>query len=750
MIQLAFAWLAMTAVMMAPAVLPWLRTFAALTSGPGWARAGATALFGTGYLTAWSLYAVAAAAAQLALERAGRLDPARGLASPVAGVVLIAIGLLQFAPFKRACLRHCRNPLTYLLARWRSGPPNGFHVGLAHGAFCVGCCWALMAAALAVGVMNAWWMALLTAMVTIEQVAPNGDRLGRALGLGLAVWGAVLLATAAPAAQAGAPGRFTVVEATIPDMSRAMAEGRVTSRALVAEYLARIATYEDRINAVISVNPHALDEAEALDRERAQGHVRGPLHGIPIALKDNIQAMGMPTTGGALAFDRFVPPYEATLVTHLREAGAIIIAKTVLTELANWVAAAPTPMPGNYSAVGGFSFNPYDPRRDPREGYDDGRPVLSTGGSSSGAGTAASFWAASVGTDTSGSVVNPAQLTMLVGLRPTTGRISRHGIIPITIDQDTAGPMARTVRDAAMLFGALEGAAPDQADPATARCAPPPGRDYTAFLQPDGLRGARIGVPRAFFYNKVPAPGGPADATRGGLNPAQSALMTEAIGVLKREGAVIVDPADLPSVLAADPGDNVLAWDTCSGLPEGRAGDAHCSVVFKYGMKRDFNAWLRSLGPAAPVPSLTALRMFNLTHTRGGAIRYGQANLDISDEMDLARDKARYDSDRARDVALAGEQGLHAAIAGHRLDALVFPGWNAAGIAARPGFPIIVVPFGTIPNDPPAPFPIGFDPRPVPYSVSFVGEACGEPTLFRLAYAFEQATKRRVPPPEVP
>jgi amidase len=756
-LPLAAGWLAMMTAMMAPAVVPWLRTFGSLTAGPGRSRTKAAAQFGLGYVTVWAAFSLAAAATERLLEHAGWIDPLRGgrLAAPVGGALLVAAGLLQFTPFKSACLRHCRNPLTYLMGRWNDGPPNGFRIGVTHGAFCVGCCWALMAAAFALGVMNLWWMAALTAIVTIEQVAPGGDRLGRAFGALLAAGGVTMIATARPAAagqhaSTASTAPFGIVEKTIPELQRAMADGRVTSRGLVEAYLARMATYEDRLNAVMTVNRHALADAEALDRERAQGHVRGPLHGIPIALKDNIQTIDVPTTGGALAFDGFVPPYDATLVTNLRAAGAVILAKTTLTELANWVAAAPTPMPGNYSAVGGMSYNPYDPRRDPRAGYDDGRPALSTGGSSSGAGTAASFWAANVGTDTSGSVVNPAQLTMLVGVRPTTGRISRHGIIPITVDQDTAGPMARTVTDAAILLGALEGAAPDPDDAATARCTPPPDRDYTRFLARDGLRGARIGVPRAFFYDQVHVPGDPEGRLRGGLNPAQAALMTEALGVLKREGALLVDPANLPSVLAPDPDDNMLAWETCSGLDEGRAGDAHCSVVFKYGMKRDFNAWLRSLGPAAPVPSLTGLRMFNLIHIGGGAIRYGQANLDISDEMDLSRDRARYEADRARDVRLAGTQGLRAAIEANRLDALVVPGWNAAGYASRPGFPIVVVPFGTVPNAPATPFPAGFDAKPAPYAVGFVGAACSEPALFRIAYAFEQATARRVPPPALP
>ena len=199
-------------------------------------------------------------------------------------------------------------------------------------------------------------------------------------------------------AQSPSPnGSFSVVEATIPQMAAAMAEKRVTSREIVRQYLVRLAIYEDRLNAALAVNPRALEEADAIDRERAAGKIRGPLHGIPVALKDNIHTTHLPTTGGALAFVGYVPPYEATLTKNLRDAGAIIIAKAGLTELANWVAGAPNPMPGNYNAVGGFAFNPYDPRMDPREATFDGRPALSTGGSSSGVGTAANLWAASVG-----------------------------------------------------------------------------------------------------------------------------------------------------------------------------------------------------------------------------------------------------------------------------------------------------------------------------------------------------------------
>src|SRR5260370_9747187 len=206
---------------------------------------------------------------------------------------------------------------------------------------------------------------------------------------------------------------FSVVEAGIPAMRAAMEQGRITSRDLVTQYLVRIALYEDKLHAAIPVNRLALQEADERDRERAQGHVRGPLHGIPIALKDNIQTSDLRTTGGALAFEALIPPYDATLRKNLTDAGAIIIAKTGLTELANWVAGSPTPMPGNYNAVGGFGMNPYDPRRDPRDGTSDGRPALQTGGVQSGRGTATHFLAGNVGTETSGSILSPANQNML-------------------------------------------------------------------------------------------------------------------------------------------------------------------------------------------------------------------------------------------------------------------------------------------------------------------------------------------------
>jgi amidase len=544
------------------------------------------------------------------------------------------------------------------------------------------------------------------------------------------------------------PARFNVVEATIPQMQAAMAKGQVTSRQLVEQYLMRIGLYEDRLNAALAVNPNALGEAEALDRERAQGKLRGPLHGIPVALKDNIHTTDMPTTGGALAFAGYTPPYEATLTRNLKAAGAIIIAKTGLTELANWVAGNPNAMPGNYNAVGGFAFNPYDPRPDPRPEPGDGRPVLQTGGSSSGIGTAANMWAGSVGSDTGGSIISPSNANMLVGIRPTIGRISRYGVIPITADHDTAGPMTRTVTDAAIMLGAMEGASPDPNDAATRTCTPPPNRDYTKFLNPAGLKGARIGVPRAFYIDRVTLPG--ESSPRGGVNAEQGKVMADAIAVLKQQGAVVVDPADLPSFVATAANDSFPLFDYCSGAEHAKGKDSACSSAFKYGMKRDFNAWLASLGPSAPVKTLTELRNWNLAHIKANAIRYQQSRLDISDEIDLSADKERYDADHAKDHRLSRDRGIDAVLKTHKIDAFITPGGSGAGVAARAGYPIIAVPFGMVPNAPQQPFPAGFDAKPAPYGVGFVGAQCSEPKLIEIAYAFEQATKKRVPPQSAP
>ena len=338
----------------------------------------------------------------------------------------------------------------------------------------------------------------------------------------------------------------------------------------------------------------------------------------------------MPTTGGALAFAGYVPPYEATLTKNLRDAGAIIVAKTGLTELANWVAGAPNPMPGNYNAVGGFGYNPYDPRPDPREATFDGRPALQTGGSSSGIGTAANLWAANVGTDTGGSVISPSNANMLVGIRPTIGRISRYGVIPITADHDTAGPMTRTVTDAAILLGALESPSPDPQRsgdddlhaaagpglhevPARGRIEGRAHRDPARVL----LRshhaerrqtGRRDGITTTTTIT----------AGRGGLNAGAGEGHGRCDRRAETAGRDRRRSADVPSLAAKDPKDNFAAWDFCSGADQAKGKDEGCSVNFKYGMKRDFNLWLKSLGASAPVKTLTELRQWNTAHSEVG------------------------------------------------------------------------------------------------------------------------------------
>jgi amidase len=548
---------------------------------------------------------------------------------------------------------------------------------------------------------------------------------GSLLLLSLAACDAGGRATSNDVRTPGLQSGFSVVEASFLEMQRAMETGQVTSRQIVQQYLDRIATYDPTLKASLAINPGALDEADRLDRERAAGRVRGPMHGIPVALKDLINTTDMPTTGGLYAFEGYIPPYEATLVGNLREAGAIIIAKTSLTELANWMGET---LPEGFSALGGYGMNPYDPRPDPRES--DGRCVMSPGSSSAGNGTAANLWAANVGTETDGSILWPAETNMLAAIKPTTGRISRHGIMPLTADQDTAGPMARSVADAAILLGAMEGAFPDPMDPATSVCQPPPGRDYTPHLRRDGLRNARIGIPRAFYYEELPAD--------------QMALLEEAIAILEREGAVIVDPVEIPSIVATEPDDSLLHWNICWQTTEGRGSDEHCTIVLKYGVKRDFNAYLASLGSGAPVHSLTELREFNLAHAER-AIPYGQSMLDLSDEMEVERDRVRYQADRAKDLRLTKTQGLDAVFAAHQLDAVLFPGSNGYEISARPGYPTVIVPLGTYAADASG-LPTDFDPQPWPFSISFAGLACSEPRLIEMAYAFEQATLRRAPP----
>jgi amidase len=523
-----------------------------------------------------------------------------------------------------------------------------------------------------------------------------------------------------------APPRLELVEATVPQLQHALRTHRLTSEQLVQMYLDRIAAYDDagpRLNSFIHLNPEALEEARARDRDRRRGRAHGPLFGIPVLLKDNIDTADMPTTAGSVALEGAVPPDDAFITRQLREAGAVILGKATLTEFANFIALA---MPSGYSSLGGYGLNPYDPR--PLPGG-DGRPVLTPGGSSSGSGIAvsANLVAVAVGTETSGSILSPGTSNGVVGLKPTLGLVSRDGILPITADQDTAGPLARTVTDAAILLGAIAGHDPD--DDATDACLVPGNchRDYTRFLKKHALRRARIAVPRVPYWN--------------GLSDAQRQILLDAIEVLRREGAEVVDPYEIPNQAA------ISAFGICVSFPP----PATCSSVLMYGQKRDLNAYLATR-PEAPVQTLSDIIAFNEAHAEV-ALKYGQAIFLAADQLDVgpgSADTARYLADRAQDLALT-RTGLNAVfdgpdgVSGTRddFDAILFPQNRGAGAPAKAGFPSIVVPGGFTP-------PAGAVVNPAPFGVTFSGRAFSEPTLLGIAYDFEQATRHRQPPASAP
>src|SRR5262244_1642319 len=297
----------------------------------------------------------------------------------------------------------------------------------------------------------------------------------------------------------GVPASLQLVEASVPELQLALRSRLITSEQLVQMYLNRIAAYDKAgpmLNSFIHLNPNALEEARARDRDRHQGRVNGPLFGIPVLLKDNIDTADMPTTAGSVSLAGSIPPNDAFITERLHEAGAIILGKGTLTEFANFIAIG---MPSGYSSLGGYGFNPYDPRQLPGG---DGRPVLTPGGSSSGPGIAvsANLVAVAIGTETSGSILSPGTANNVVGIKPTLGLVSRDGILPITADQDTAGPLARTVTDAAILLGAIAGHDPN--DSATSACLVAGNcfDDYTKFLKKHALRGARIAVPHVPYW----------------------------------------------------------------------------------------------------------------------------------------------------------------------------------------------------------------------------------------------------------
>lgn len=482
---------------------------------------------------------------------------------------------------------------------------------------------------------------------------------------------------------------FTLEEATISSLQQAMAAGQVTAAQLVSAYLERIARFDQdgvRLNSVLEINPDALFIAEAMDQERRLSGPRGPLHGIPVLLKDNIDTGDkMHTSAGSHALAASFAPRDAHVTGLLRQAGAVILGKVNMTEWANFMTYG---MPSGYSSRGGQVVNPY-------------LPSLSPSGSSSGSAVAvaANLCAVAVGTETSGSIISPANNNGIVGIKPTVGLISRNGIIPIAMSQDTAGPMARTVSDAAILLSAMVGI--DPADPATLVSKGQAHPDYTRFLQADGLRGARIGIPRGPWF-------GGEDDDEERFGPEEQALFAAAVEKLQALGAEIVDPADLAYM---------EYWR---------------SSVLLYEFKPALNSYLASLGPGAPVRNLRELIAQNEAQPEV-ALRYGQSLLTAAEATSGNLIEPGYLQDRLRDLRQTRTEGIDATMAEHRLDALLFPGPHGCWIPARAGYPSIQV-------------PAGYTRDGRPFGITLTGRAWSEPTLIRLAYGFEQATLHRKPP----
>jgi amidase len=527
--------------------------------------------------------------------------------------------------------------------------------------------------------------------------------------------------------------RFELVETTIPQIRKAMRANVLSAERLTRMYLKRIEAYEQAgpgVNAYQHVNPNAVRQARHLDLiHDRRARARKPLYGVPILLKDNIDTADMPTTAGSVALDGSIPPDDAFITRKLREAGAIILGKGTLTEYANFIAIG---MPTGYSSLGGFGFNPYDPRVDPRTTppFNDGRPVLQTGGSSSGPGIGvnANLVAVAVGTETSGSILSPASANGVVGIKPTVGLVSRDGIIPITADQDTAGPITRTVTDAAILLGVLAGY--DANDPATEACLTPGNclDDYTRFLDKKALKGARLAAP-------------PVAANR-------AALMDAAIAVMQEQGAYV---------------ERIETYDVRIGMPQlgtclarPAPTDLTCSTVLLYGFKRDLNAYLAAT-PAAPSRTLAEVIAFNDAFVP--PMKYGQAIALGAQELDVSpgsADTARYVADRAEDLRRSklaldgvfnGPDG--APDTDDDFDAVLHLGNANANVPAKAGYPSVAVPagFNALSTLTPADPPIA---APFPSDVTFSGPAFSEPKLIALAYAFEQATRHRVPPASTP
>jgi amidase len=612
-----------------------------------------------------------------------------------------------------------------------------------------------------------------------------------------------LAALGLPAVARTQAGDFHLVDATIADIQAAFQSGTLTPEDLVGMYLERIAKFDQSadpqplnggvgnqpLNSFMHVNENALDHARKLDLDDLEGDEGDddggkPLFGIPIILKDNIATKDMPTTAGSVALGGSRPKKDAFIARKLRRAGAIILGKATMTEFANFIALGmPTGfnsqlrfqlfrIPGADLSKVGYGFNAYDPRIDPRTNapVNDGRPVLATGGSSSGPGIAvgANLATVGVGTETSGSILSPSGQNSLVGIKPTVGLVSRHGIVPITADQDTAGPMARTVTDAAKLLGVLAGF--DEKDPATRACLTPGNcfSDYTQFLNPDALRGAHIAVPKHPYWVEF------------GLGPARTALMNQAIASMTSLGATVED-CEIPSQAA------INSFGTCVTVGDvlaRRADPTACTTVLLFGFKRDLNSYLAdkdfgpgvsASSPAIPVRTVQTLAdviAFNSAHP-DVALKYKQAIAEGAEFLNIGpgQDLDDYLADRARDLELTRTCGLdilytgvvpdrcrgliadQGSCAGKKFDAVLFPANFGANPPARAGFPSVMVPGGFFPNPNTASINTAdpnFHPKDSPFGVTFSGPAFSEPRLIGFAYALEQAMHNRRPPGSAP
>lgn len=475
---------------------------------------------------------------------------------------------------------------------------------------------------------------------------------------------------------------FSIEEAKISELNRLMEEGKITSKELVLMYMKRISDIDKSgfmLNSVLELNPDAIHIAEALDRERSFKGARSMLHGIPVLLKDNINtADKMHTSAGSLALANNYAPYDAFLVSKLRNAGAVILGKTNMTEFANFMT---EDMPNGFSSRGGQVKNPY------------GDFDVSGSSSGSAVSVSANLCMVAVGTETCGSILNPSCQNSIVGIKPTVGLVSRTGIVPISHSQDTAGPMARTVADAAALLGVIAGT--DEKDSATSRNINRTHKDYTRFLDKNGLNGARIGIPKDYFFDS--------------LNDEMKSIMTQVVETLKRLGTTVIE------------NDNIKTARSFKNID-----------VLIYEFKGDMNAYLSTLGENSQVKSLRDIIEYNMRNPKE-TLKHGQTLLLKCQQTTGSYTEPEYINQKLHDLRMSQTEGIDAYMEENKLDAIVFPYVNGCDISARAGYPSIAVPCGYLSTG-------------EPFGITFAARAYEEHILIKYAFAFEQDTrKRRVP-----